>query len=203
VSADASVAASGGALRAFSAALLAGGKSRRMGRDKAFLEIDGVPLWKRQIAILQELSTDEIFISGPAREEWTQWQTVPDAQTGAGPLGGIVACLRRCAHSHLLMLAVDLPRMNAAFLSSLLRACDAETGVVPRLDDHFEPLAAVYPRCCLPMAERCLREGCFALREFVARTIAEGLLRERPVALSERDFFLNANTPADFDTAKL
>lgn len=172
-----------------------------MGRDKAFVELDGFPLWERQLAILQALSPAEIFISGPARVEWSQWQTVPDAQPGAGPLGGIVACLQRCATSHLLVLAVDLPRMDAALLGSLLRACDAETGVVPRLENYFEPLAAVYPRSCLPVAERCLREGCFALQGFVARAVRAGLLRERPVAAQARKLFLNANTPADLDNS--
>jgi molybdopterin-guanine dinucleotide biosynthesis protein A len=183
--------------RGFNAALLAGGKSRRMGRDKAFIEVGGVPLWKKQIAILQELSPDEIFISGPPHEEWTDWQIVPDVQADAGPLGGIVACLRRCTHRHLLVLAVDLPRMNAGVLSSLLRECDVETGVVPCSEDRFEPLAAIYPQRCLPLAERCLRERHFTLQEFVARAVSARLLRARPVAAQEREFFLNANTPAD------
>ena len=53
----------------FSAALLAGGRSSRMGRDKAFLEIDGVPLWQRQLQTLRELGPSETFLAGPMQSE--------------------------------------------------------------------------------------------------------------------------------------
>ena len=64
-----------------------------MGRDKAFVEIDGVPLWRRQLQLLEELLPHELFIAGPAHDEWQQTNCIiiPDAEPDAGPLAGIVA----------------------------------------------------------------------------------------------------------------
>src|SRR2546428_9892635 len=95
----------------FSAVLLAGGQSTRMGRDKAGIVLDGIPLWQRQFEILRELRPHEIFISGPPRKEWSGLEVVADETPDAGPLAGLVASLRRCRSPLLLVLAVDLPRM--------------------------------------------------------------------------------------------
>jgi molybdopterin-guanine dinucleotide biosynthesis protein A len=179
------------------AVLLAGGKSERMGRDKASLDFQGEPLWRRQIALLRELEPREIFISGPAREEWSGFRVVPDFLANAGPLAGLAASLRVCADTHLLALAVDLPRMTAGYLRSLIHHCTAERGVVPGDADFLEPLAAIYPTTCLPLAESCLASGELAMHDFVARCVEAGLMRVIPVAASERPLFFNANTPAD------
>ena len=81
-----------------SAVLLAGGKSSRMGRDKALLEIDGEPLWRRQLATLRALEPEQLMVSGPPRGEG---ETVADEIEDAGPLGGVAAALpnarRRCS----------------------------------------------------------------------------------------------------------
>ena len=67
----------------FSAVLLAGGKSSRMGSDKAFLEIEGEPLWQRQLATLRGLSPGQLMISGPRREEWDEYEIVTDEFAGS------------------------------------------------------------------------------------------------------------------------
>ena len=86
-----------------------------MGRDKALLEIDGVPLWQRQLRTLQELQPSEIFFAGPAREAWIEngFECIADAANDVGPIGGLVAALRRCADARLLVLAIDLPEMTS------------------------------------------------------------------------------------------
>ncbi len=184
-------------LPSFSAVLLAGGKSSRMGRDKAFLEIDGVPLWRRQIETLRALSPAEVFISGPAREEWRGFAVVADEIPEAGPLAGIAASLRRCAASHLAVLAVDLPRMTPDFLRSLLALCAPMGGVVAMADSFYEPLAAVYPEAFLPLADAYLARGELSLQRVVASAVATGMLRERPLTPDEQSLFLNVNTPGD------
>ena len=183
----------------FSAVLLAGGQSSRMGRDKAFIEIDGVPLWQRQRQILKELAPQEFFIAGPAHPEWLDGcdATLPDVRGGAGPLAGLIASLRRCSKPLLLALAVDLPNMTTDYLRELLVSCSDAAGLIPRLADRFEPMAAVYPVSALPLAESCLRSGNYSLQQFAARCVSEGLARVKQVELSQEFFFLNMNTPED------
>jgi molybdopterin-guanine dinucleotide biosynthesis protein A len=184
----------------FSAALFVGGRSSRMGRDKAFLEIDGFPLWRRQLQILRELRPSEIFLAGPTQPEWIEagLETVVDARTDVGPLGGLVAVLRRCKYPRLLVLAVDLPNMTSAFLAQLLPMCSNNGGVVPRRNERFEPLAAIYPVRCLALAESCLDAGEYSLQQLAFRAANAGLIAIKQIAESEESLFFNLNTPPDF-----
>jgi molybdopterin-guanine dinucleotide biosynthesis protein A len=185
-----------------SAVLLAGGKSSRMGRDKAFLEIEGQPLWRRQIETLQQLSPEQLMIAGPAREEWREFETIADEIAEAGPLAGVAAALGKCAPSHLVVLAVDLPEMTTGFLRSLLEGCGDEEGLVPRSRKGFEPLAAVYPARCAALAAACLRSGDFSMASFVRRALTKELLLERIISPAEELLFTNLNTPADFEKSR-
>ena len=201
----------------FSAGLLVGGRSSRMGRDKAFHEIDGIPLWQRQLQILRELGPSEIFLAGPAQPKWikTGVEIVADAVDDAGPLGGLVAVLRRCRNAHLLALAVDLPNMTTQFLEQLFVTCTRNSGVVPKrcgasfqlanqkqrnlktCATQFEPLAAIYPASCLALAEDCLTSGDFSLQQLVRRATKAGLMTTKEIADGEEHLFFNLNTPAD------
>jgi molybdopterin-guanine dinucleotide biosynthesis protein A len=180
-----------------SALLLAGGKSTRMGRDKAFLEIDGEPLWHRQLATLRALSPDELMIAAPPCPEWSDCDVIADEIPNAGPLGGIAAALRKCASSHLVVLAIDLPRLTTGFLQTLGDFCDNRRGVVPRNNDRFEPLAAIYPQSCAELAGAALRRGDFSMQDFVRAAIEVGLLLPREVSAKEASLFTNLNTPDD------
>ncbi len=184
----------------FSAALFAGGQSSRMGRDKAFLEINGAPLWRNQLEILRALNPSELFISGHCRPEWSESdiQIVPDVQENAGPLSGLVAVLRRCRSPWLLTLAIDLPKMTTRYLESLLSESESEKGVVPRMGERFEPLVAIYPVALLPMAESFLSSGKLSLQEFVACAIHEELMVTKNVSSVDESLFLNLNTPEEF-----
>lgn len=162
-----------------------------MGRDKAFLEIAGEPLWRRQLETLQKLSPEQLMISGPPNDEWREYEIVADEIAGAGPLAGVTSALRQCTAPRLVVLAVDLPRMTADFLRSLGPAG------VPRGPEGFEPLAAVYPVTCLAPALQALRKGDFSMRNFVRKAIDEGLLVEREIGAAESPLFSNLNTPAD------
>jgi molybdopterin-guanine dinucleotide biosynthesis protein A len=185
----------------FSAALLAGGKSSRMGRDKAFIEMDGVALWRRQLAILRQLSPDELFISGPPHRDWMDegLRGVTDAEENVGPLAGVVAGLRQCSSPLLLVLAIDLPNMTANFCRSLLELSNDGRGVVPRRQ-RFEPLAAIYPVGSLTLAEEALREGNYSMQNFVARALSKGLITEHVISQDEEPLFRNINTSEDLLT---
>lgn len=183
----------------FSAVLLAGGRSTRMGRDKALIPIDGVPMWERQLSIVEQLAPAQVFLAGPPRAQWdaTRYAVIDDAAPDAGPLGGIVAALRCCNTSRLLALAVDLPNITAAYLQELLARSSSDVGIVPGNGDYLEPVAAIYPTRCLLAAEDALQRGVHSLQRFAARGVAEGWLTERLVAAEDAPLFLNMNTPDD------
>jgi molybdopterin-guanine dinucleotide biosynthesis protein A len=185
-----------------SAVLLAGGKSSRMGRDKAFLEIEGQPLWRRQIETLRTLSPEQLMISGPPQEAWREFEIVADVIAGAGPLAGVATALRKCPSPRLVVLAVDLPAMRADFLRSLLARCSDDQGVVPRSSRGFEPLAAVYPASCVALAATSLLSRDFSMESFVQGALRKKLVREHTISPPEEHLFANLNTPADYESAR-
>src|SRR2546423_13651027 len=104
-----------------SAVLLAGGKSRRMGQDKATILFRNGPLWKIQLDLLRKLRPDELFISAQSDPPWRppDVKFVSDEQPSRGPLGGIAATLSQITTDHLLALAVDMPFMTGNYLHGL------------------------------------------------------------------------------------
>jgi molybdopterin-guanine dinucleotide biosynthesis protein A len=187
-----------------SALVLAGGKSSRMGRDKAWLEIDGQSLIERQLALARELGAEELFISGRAREDYSSlgFRVLEDAFPDAGPLAGIERGLAATTSPLLLVLAVDLPRMETHFLRRLLATCADDRGAVPEVRGRLEPLAAMYPRCAHAVVALQLQAGRCAVHEFAAACEAEGWLQRYPVTAADEPLFLNWNTPEDLTAGK-
>lgn len=184
----------------FSAALLAGGRSQRMGTDKAALVVDGEPLWQRQLAKLREAGADEVFISGRAGGPYhgAGVAIVEDHTLDAGPLAGFEAALRHTRHRWLLLLAIDLPDVRADFLRGLVsEAMTAGMGLVPAREEWLQPAAAVYSRDCLPLVEACLAGENRSLRRFVRLARKRSLVEVRPVSAAEHAQFRNLNSPAD------
>jgi len=183
----------------FTGAILAGGRSSRMGRDKAFLTIDGQPLVTCQAARLREAGCAEVIISGRAGTDYgvAGARVVHDSVRDAGPLAGLVAVLAAARHPWVLVLAVDLPRLDAAFLHRLLAFGGGRAGVAPHGPRGFEPLAALYPRALLPEAEAALRRGELALSSLIENALRRAPLR--PLALGAEDLplFANWNSPDD------
>jgi len=180
----------------FTAVLLAGGQSTRMGRDKAGVLFRGVPLWQHQLATLRAVQPAELLISGRADGPYAGAgvKILPDNFPGLGPLAGLEAALRRARHPLVLVLAIDLPAMTPDFLASLLRG---GTGCVPRAEGWCEPLAAVYPRTCRPLVGECLHADDRSMQRFVRVAAEAGLLTFRNLDPAERPLFHNANRPGD------
>lgn len=173
-----------------------------MGQDKAGVLITGEPLWQRQLATLRACRAREVFISGKADGPYAlaDVEILIDAVPGLGPLGGLAASLRRASCPLVLVLAIDLPAMTAAFLSSLVNETAAGVqGCVPRDGAWFQPLAAVYPRACLPLVGACLRDEDRSMQRFVRLAAAQGWVKIRELTPDERPLFRNVNQPGDLE----
>jgi molybdenum cofactor guanylyltransferase len=181
------------------AVILAGGASRRMGRDKVWLQFGAQPLIMRTLATVHEAGIEEVFISGRAGSDYSALRcpVLLDLQAGCGPLGGIERALDAAPAPLLLVLAADLPRMRAAFLRQLMGHADPSTGVVPELCGQLEPLAAIYTKRCGPIALDCLRQGRYASRDFAGACLRQRAVRTFPVSRADAICFENWNTPED------
>ena len=191
-----SAAASG----SFGAVVLAAGHSIRMHRDKALLECNGRLMWQRQRDLLAQAGATEVLISARPGQAWAETAegfaaVVHDASPDAGPLGGITAALEHGQQGHLAVLAVDLPRMEPGWFKALLADCAPGIGVIGRTGRFFEPLASVYPRELLPLAQAALERRELSLQKLLATGVAQGLLRVREISPGEIPLFANWNEP--------
>ncbi len=184
---------------AFDAALLAGGQSRRLGRDKAFLDWRGLPLYVLQLRKLASLAPDRLWLSTRSEQPFPEVlegvTRLADDPPGLGPLGGLRSILAASRAERVLVLAVDLPRMETAFLASLLAE---EGGAAPRSDRGWEPLVAVYPReSMLALVEEAIAADHLRLQHLLDEAAARGLVRPVPVGAENADLFANLNTSED------
>ncbi|MCP5516521.1 MAG: molybdenum cofactor guanylyltransferase [Verrucomicrobiales bacterium] len=183
----------------FSAVLLAGGQSRRMGRDKAWLEVDGQPLIVRQLALIRELAPDEIFIAARARNDYANLgvPVLADRHPGQGPLAGMERALALARCDRILVLAVDLPCMTTSMLAQVLAAGRSSGGAVPRVDGRLEPLAACYPAAARAIAAERLDAGQNSARGFALACREHGLIRVLDLPSDAASTFANWNLPDD------
>jgi molybdopterin-guanine dinucleotide biosynthesis protein A len=183
----------------FSALVLAGGESRRMGQDKAWLEFEGRPLLARAVATLKSAGVEEILISGRPGGDYSRFgcPVLFDLEPGFGPVGGIERGLQRARFGLVIVLAVDLPRVTPQFLRHLKQQCDPLTGAVPEYHGKFEPLAAIYPKRCHALTLELMVRFERAARAFAAACFRERAIRAVPVSAAEAGCLENWNAPAD------
>lgn len=185
---------------ALAGVVLCGGRSVRMGIDKATVEVGGATLLDRALSRLTKVCDPVLIAPGDLHLGVETHRLVPDAMPGAGPLGGIVAALHRSPHRLLAVVAVDMPWLDPDLLRFLGTRIGDHDVAVCQTQRGLEPLHAVYARSALPVAEAALQSGERSLRGMIAQLRALTIAEEdwRSAGFSER-FASNVNTPADLE----
>ncbi len=182
-----------------SAFVVAGGKSSRMGRDKAFIELEGRSLLQRVLTLAQAVS-DKIAIVGDPEKFASFAPVVPDVFVAAGPLGGIHAALQTTTTDLNLVLAVDMPFLDVAFVHYLVEQArtSSEWVLVPSVEGRLQPLCALYQRGFAAIAETALRAGRNKIDALFAQVPTRILDESQwtPLGFSPA-IFRNLNTPDD------
>ncbi|HKW30639.1 MAG TPA: molybdenum cofactor guanylyltransferase [Verrucomicrobiae bacterium] len=181
------------------AVILAGGKSLRMGQDKAWLEIGGQTLLARQIKLAHECGAEEVFISGRVDKDYSQFAcpVLYDRWAEAGPLAGIRRALEETSSSRLLVLAVDMPWLTPVVLRKLAEHRRGEMGMVPRVGSRIEPLAAIYPKLAASLAGALLSRGIHAATTFAENCVRSGLAEFQDWDEGDAGCFASWNRPPD------
>jgi molybdenum cofactor guanylyltransferase len=180
--------------------LLTGGASRRMGTDKALIEVDGQRLVDRAAAVLRAVA-DPVVEVGPG---WSGLPAVREDPPGSGPLAALstgAAAVRAAGHDgSLLVLAVDMPRVGVDLLRLLAGRAGTATAV-PRAGGHPQPMCARYGPDVLAAVDERLAAGGRSLRDLLESLAAEGIVdwveaeEWEPVAGPEA--FADVDTPDD------
>ncbi|HWM25354.1 MAG TPA: molybdenum cofactor guanylyltransferase [Chthoniobacterales bacterium] len=182
-----------------SAVLLAGGESRRMGRDKATIVFGGELLWQRQIELLRGLRPERVFVSARQKPSWLPLDTelLLDDPPSRGPLSGLTRALERTQTSHLVALAVDMPFITAEQLHVLCSLAGNGCGVVPLIGERAEPLAAIYPREAGSDFSAALASDDFSLQRLSRNLVDGGKLRIVQVSPEDAGLYESVNEPED------
>ncbi len=187
--------------------LLAGGRSRRMGRDKRFLELEGATLFARALSVLDDLFPEVLVSVADALPEGAEvaHRVVTDLIPNCAALGGLYSGLSLATHPRVFVAACDMPLLSAPVIRAMVERDPRADVIMARLPQGLQPMHAVYSKQCLPYLEAMARAGNLKMQEMaqqqglVTRIVPEDELREMdPQALS----FLNINTPADLEFAR-
>lgn len=187
-----------GSKYAWTGVVLAGGKSTRMGQDKALLEVDGKPLLVHAVDRMRPHVRELFVVGDPRKYGHLLPEVLPDEIPGMGPLGGIVTAMGIARHDRLLVLAVDVPGVNERLLERLTRELPEEAdALVPRHGDALEPLVAAYHRRCLPAFMGRLMKSQLSMHGAI-EVVRTAFLNINPGEDGwPEDLFKNINSPAD------
>ncbi|SPF45479.1 putative molybdenum cofactor guanylyltransferase [Candidatus Sulfotelmatobacter kueseliae] len=183
--------------------ILAGGKSTRMGADKAFLALDGRTLLARALDLARSV-THDVRIVGEASKFRVFAPVVEDLFPACGPLGGIHPALRASGAELNLILAVDMPFVPPALLPFLIARARSSAAMVTvaRAGGGWQPLCAVYRREFADVAESALREGRYKIDALFDAGRTQVIEEEELEAAGfSASVFRNLNTKEDLEAA--
>lgn len=188
------------------AAILAGGQSRRMGMDKALVMFQDKPLVVHVLNRLRLLPADQIFLISRQANQYPALQipVFADLIPDLGPIGGLWTALSYANHDLVVVVGCDMPFINSRLIVKLLelQSVTRYDAVVPRWHGEPQPLHAVYHRNCLPKVASALAAGTRRFQELLDQLHIRWL-NEPEYASLEPDglAFTNLNTPIDLERA--
>ncbi len=187
--------------------VLAGGQSRRLGRDKRLEPFGGEPLMARVMGRLAQVCDELVAVVADASAAGALplppgALVTPDAYPGKGSLGGIYSGLAAASHPWAIVVACDMPFLNARLLAHMLSLRPGFDVVVPVVGGRPEPTHAAYAKSCLPIIQRRLERDELEIALFFEEVRVRSLPEEE-VRRFDPDLltFFNINTQDDLDRA--
>jgi len=183
------------------AIILAGGKSKRMGTDKALLELNGISLLEKSLTLC-EIVCDKILISSNKKEHSNfAYPLVADEIKNCGPIGGIYSCLKQSDTEWNFVISVDSPMVNVEFVQYLIAEMKDFDAIVPIHSGGKEPLVALYHKRALPEIEKRIRAGNYKMYDLL-QTLNTRFIDSQLWLDKFPQLFANINRAEDFDLLK-
>jgi len=181
----------------FSGILLAGGKSSRMGQDKAFMKFGEKFLFEFSLSVLKNFSEDILISSSDQRFDIQGIIRVEDEMPGLGPISGLYTCLPKIKNKSAIILACDLPLISAEVIETLIRNSEGyEITIALNHLDLPEPLIGIYSSSIIPSLENMIKMKNYKLQDLV-KTAKTNLIKIPNVS---DEIFQNINNQSDYNS---
>ncbi|WP_062351399.1 molybdenum cofactor guanylyltransferase [Bacillus kwashiorkori] len=187
------------------AIVLAGGASRRMGRNKALLQYNGITAIERLIVLLERI-VNKVIVVGREDTDYSfvSKQIVYDMYHGFGPLAGIHAGLMHSDTEVNLVIAVDMPFVDRDVITFLAHSYKDENALIPKIDNRLQPLFALYHRRIFPSIEQSISNQELSMQLFITKINGKILLEEdfpfKAIWLNR--VFSNTNYPEEYEIVR-
>ncbi len=185
-----------------SAAILAGGKSKRMGQNKALVEFDGKKMIEYVLESLQACTQEIMIISNsPEKFRFLKRPLYEDIVESVGPLAGIYTALTKSRQEYCLVVACDLPFLSSQLIKFLCEKCTPYDIFAFESEIGVEPLCAVYRKSCLPVIETQIKKRQFKVSDIFGKLRTQIMRLEPGLTPYGKDPFFNVNTPSELARA--
>jgi len=191
--------------KSFSIAIIAGGKSSRMGTNKAFVELAGKPLIQHILERTANLEQAETILVTNTPDEYAHLKLpmVADVVPDKGALGGIYTAIRQSKTSYVLVIACDMPFISTELLRYMIAQANDYDVIVPRVDGYPQGLHAIYSKSCLQPIEAQFEKNELKVISFYSK-VRVRYFDEDDYAKFDLNLvaLMNINTPEDLEKAR-
>ncbi len=181
----------------FTGIILSGGKSARMGKNKAFIEVEGIPIINRIYALFKKLFNEVIIVTNE-KESFANFDAkiYADILPNRGVLGGLYTGLFFSSYEHSFCVACDMPFLRKSVIEFLISKRSNYDVIVPKIKNALEPLHAIYSKRCLEPIRKVLEQGRYKVIDFYPMVKVK-IIEEREFSAMDpmKESFINVNTP--------
>jgi len=184
--------------KAVTGILLAGGKSRRMGKDKGFLELDKRALYTFPKVVLEKTCSEIIISTCKPKGTFGEYPHVCDKKQDIGPLMGILTCLEQSSYEFNIILSYDMPLVDPRLINDLIELGNNHDLVIPALRiDQPQPLCGLYKKSLIPVIKNAFKKGITAPRKLIPLANSRIHVIDHSAPYFTEDMFININTQDD------
>jgi molybdenum cofactor guanylyltransferase len=184
----------------YSGILLSGGKSSRMGEDKAFMRYQNRYLYEFSLSILKLFSEEILLSSGNPRFKHLEYPCIVDEISNLGPLGGIFSCLRLIKNEYAIVLPCDMPFITEKIVKFLIENSDGfDITIALNHENHPEPLIGIYSSSLIPAIEEMIHSNQYKMQELFLRANTNFV----KIPDIKPESFRNINYPEDFNSLQV
>jgi len=184
----------------FSAIILAGGASSRMGREKCGILLGNKSLLDHTIDLLGIFSDEILISSNTLAGPYNHFPVFPDEKKGLGPLGGLNSTLKKISREAAIVLPCDTPLIPAEIIAYLLKAYEGRPTVLS-VNDRMQPLCGIYPAGMSRLIASSVELGHLKLQTLIEEAGGKVCRLENSGIKADQQRFLNINTPDKIDAA--